>query len=213
MYEFPKNAPIQKNWARWGISLLCLIIVGCAGSFTPPPPGGTVPIAVAQNPVFFAGVDREVLWNQLVDELDDYFRIEREERVRVIGDVATEGRIDTFPTIGATLFEPWRRDSTPGFERIQSTLQTIRRRAVARVIPSEGGYMVSIEVLKELEDLNRPEFASVATGAIRHDGSVAADDDVTTPEGAVTLGWISLGRDTQLEQRMLTNLQARLSAP
>ena len=72
--------------------------------------GGPAPI---ENPLFVPPMDRELLWNQTVDAVDDYFRIEREERVRLIGGVLTEGRIDTFPTIGSTILEPWRRDSTP----------------------------------------------------------------------------------------------------
>ena len=51
--------------------------------------------------------DREFLWNQLVDTIDNYFQIEREERVRLVGGVLTEGQIETFPLPGATIFEPW----------------------------------------------------------------------------------------------------------
>src|SRR4051794_13949462 len=72
--------------------------------------------APIQNPMFIPPIDREFLWNQTVDAIDDYFRIEREDRVRLIAGVLTEGRIDTFPTIGSTVFEPWRTDSTPGYE-------------------------------------------------------------------------------------------------
>src|SRR5262245_42375501 len=38
-----------------------------------------------ENPLFIPLVDRELLWNQTVDAIDDYFRIEREDRVRMIG--------------------------------------------------------------------------------------------------------------------------------
>src|SRR5438132_11782156 len=92
-----------------------------------------------QNPMFVPAQDREFLWNQTVDAVDDYFRIEREDRVRLIAGVLTEGRIDTFPTIGSTLFEPWRTDSTMGYEKLHATLQSIRRRATVRVIPVDGG--------------------------------------------------------------------------
>ena len=44
-------------------------------------------------------------------------QIRREHRVRMVGHVLMEGTIDTFPTIGSTLFEPWRRDSVSGFEK------------------------------------------------------------------------------------------------
>src|SRR5207237_10578805 len=128
---------------------------GCSGishrTAAAPPP--------LENPLFVPPVDRECLWNQTVDALDDYFHIEREDRVRVVAGVLTEGRIDTFPTIGSTLFEPWRIDSTPGYEKLHATFQSIRRRATIRVIPVEGGYLLDVVVQKELEDLDKPENA------------------------------------------------------
>src|SRR3954453_16209664 len=103
--------------------LLLCVASGCSlfhrSPFASPPP--------VQNPMFIPPIDREFLWNQTVDAIDDYFRIEREDRVRLIAGVLTEGRIDTFPTIGSTVFEPWRTDSTPGYEKIHATLQSIRR--------------------------------------------------------------------------------------
>jgi hypothetical protein len=168
--------------------------------------GASVPL---ENPLFVPAMDREFLWNQTVDAVDDYFRIEREERVRLIGGVLTEGRIDTFPTTGSTLLEPWRGDSTPGYEKWHATLQSIRRRAIVRVIPSEGGYLVDVQVLKELEDLDKPENATAGGATLRHDGSLVRQ------EGAAgrfshTLGWIALGRDASLEQKILADLAGRL---
>ena len=162
-----------------------------------------------ENPLFIPAVDRELLWNQTVDAVDDYFRIEREDRVRLIGGVLTEGRIDTFPTIGSTMFEPWRRDSTPGYEKLHATLQSIRRRATVRVIPIEGGYLLDVAVQKELEDLDKPEHATAGGATLRHDGTIVRQEG---PPGrfSVTLGWIPIGRDATLEQRILTDISARL---
>jgi hypothetical protein len=163
------------------------------------------------NPLFLPPVDREFLWNQSVDALDDYFRIEREDRVRLIGGVLTEGRIDTFPTIGSTLFEPWRTDSTRGYEKLHATLQSIRRRATLRIIPVEGGYLLDVVVQKELEDLDKPEHATAGGATLRHDGTLVRQEG---PPGrfSVTLGWIPIGRDVALEQRILADISARLSA-
>jgi hypothetical protein len=162
-----------------------------------------------QNPLFIPPVDRELLWNQTVDAVDDYFRIEREDRIRLIGGVLTEGRIDTFPTIGSTIFEPWRVDSTRGYEKLHATLQSIRRRATVRVIPTEGGYLFDVVVQKELEDLDKPEHATAGGATLRHDGSIVRQEG---PPGrySVTLGWIPIGRDVTLEQRILADLSARL---
>ncbi len=154
--------------------------------------------------------DREFLWNQLVDTLDDYFDIQREERVRLVGGVLTEGQIETLPQPGATMLEPWRKDSSPGFERRYATLQSIRRRAIVHVRPqADGGYLVDVAVYKELEDLSQPEYSTVNIESLRHDGTlVRPDSDVYV--GAATLGWIPVGRDITLEQRILTELRGRL---
>ena len=162
------------------------------------------------NPLFVPAMDRETLWNTTVDVVDDYFKIEHEERVRLIGGVLTEGRIDTIAQTGSTLFEPWRYDSTPGYEKLHATLQSIRRKATLRVIPAEGGYLVDVQVRKELEDLDKPENSSAGGASNRHDGSLVRP---TGMQGrySVTLGWIPIGRDCSLEQRILANLQTRLN--
>jgi hypothetical protein len=164
---------------------------------------------VLENPLFIPAGDRELLWNQTVDAVDDYFRIEREERVRLIGGVLTEGRIDTFPITGSTIFEPWRRDSTPGYEKLHATLQSIRRRATLRVIPTQGGYLIEVAVQKELEDLDKPEHATAGGATLRHDGSLVRQEG-SSGRFSTTLGWIPLGRDLTLEQRILADLRARL---
>jgi len=175
---------------------------------TGPDLGFGAPPAI-ENPMFVPALDREFLWTQAVDAVDDYFRIEREERVRLIGGVLTEGRIDTFPITGSTVFEPWRRDSTPGYEKIHATLQSIRRRGTIRVIPTEGGYLLDVAVQKELEDLDKPEHATAGGATLRHDGTIVRQEGASG-RYSVTLGWIPLGRDVTLEQRILTDLRARL---
>jgi hypothetical protein len=172
--------------------------------------GGPAAFAGVANPLLVPVADPELAWNQIVDEIDDYFKVRREERVRLVGNVLTEGHIETFPTIGSTILEPWRRDSTPGFERLHASLQSIRRRAQVRVIPSEGGYLIEVAVYKELEDVLQPEYVSAGQATLRHDTSPEkTEDGERLPPG--TIGWIPLGRDVALEQRILANLRGRLS--
>lgn len=188
--------------------MLLLALTGCArfrhhaGADT----GGPPPI---ENPLFVPALDREFLHNQAVDAVDDYFRIEREERIRLIGGVLTEGRIDTFPITGSTMFEPWRKDSTPGYEKLHATLQSLRRRALVRMIPTEGGYLLDVVVQKELEDLDKPEHATAGGATLRHDGTIVRQEGASG-RYSTTLGWIPLGRDVTLEQRILADMRARL---
>lgn len=89
-----------------------------------------------ENPLPLPAIDREVIWNQTVDAVDDYFRrIQRKERVRLIGGILTEGRIDTHPLVGSTLLNLGGA-VTPGYEKWLATLQSIRRKATVRLIPA-----------------------------------------------------------------------------
>ncbi len=173
--------------------------------------GGDVPqAALAQNPLYVPTSDREFLWNQLVDTVDDYFDIEREERVRLVGGVLTEGQIDTLPQPGATALEPWRKDSSPGFQRRFATLQSMRRRGIIRVRPQvDGGYLVDVAVYNELEDVAQPEYSTVFTDGLRTDETLRrpGSEKYINPS---TLGWIPIGRDTTLEQRILAEFRGRM---
>lgn len=184
--------------------------------------------AVPNNTVLVPALNRDFVWDQIVDVVDDYFQIDQEERVKLVGDVQTEGRIDTFPISGATLLEPWRGDSVNYHERLESTLQSIRRRGFVRVIPDPhgNGYLVEVTVTKELEDVPRPIAGSMGASTFRYDTSLPRDTefdpdphripgDPARPNGprAVTGGWIPMkpdGRDHALEQVMLAKIQSRL---
>lgn len=197
---------------RMSLLLLAVCGQGC-GSPTPGMLGfhgfGAPPPMPLPNPLPVPVTDYEFLWQQLVDEVDDYFRIEREERVQLVGGVLTEGRIETYPLAGATILEPWRRDATHGYERAESTFQSIRRRATIRVTPTAAGYLVDLAVFKELEDVNRSENAPSGGVSLQHDGSLVRVE-LAPDTGPITLGWIPLGRDTVLEQRMLAELLKRV---
>jgi hypothetical protein len=166
------------------------------------------PIALQNNPVFVPVQDPNLLWDQLVDVVDDYFQIEREDRVRLVGDVLTEGRMTTFPRGASTIFEPWNRDSVTSFDRWQATLQSYRRHAQLRVIPVEGGYLVEVVVNKELEDVAKPDATFIGDESLRNDSSYKRFSDNITGSGA-SLGWIPKGRDLPLEQEIILQLQAR----
>ncbi len=162
------------------------------------------------NPIQVAVADTEFLWNQIVDTVDDYFVIESETRVIKTGDQWAEGRIKTYPEIGATYFEPWRRDALFGFQRLQSSLQTMRRTADIRVVPNGAGFQISVAVLKDLEDVDRSLNAADGSAAVRHDGSVVRTDPTLLGQ-PITLDWIEQERDTELEQKILREILGRVT--
>ncbi|MDO4550374.1 MAG: hypothetical protein Q4C96_03885 [Planctomycetia bacterium] len=163
-----------------------------------------------QNPTTFHAPDPYILWETLVDVVRLYFwDIQEEYPCQRNGGLITEGLLVTYPQVGATCLEPWRRDSVTHEERKEATLQSIRRTARIRVRPVDGGYSVEIRVFKELEDLVSPSKTRLPSATFRLDTELP---DVHDPI-AVTdyrAGWIPKGRDEALEHEMLLQLQARL---
>ena len=181
--------------------LACLAPVwGCAG------PVFTIQQA---NPAFIPIADREFLWNTLVDVIDDSYRIDREERVRLVDNELTVGRIDTHFESSAGWLEPWRSDTVTFFDRLEATLQSMRRKAEVHVVPVMGGFNVEVNVFKELEDVQRPLYSTAASGTLRYDTSQRHTKS-TVGDQPVVSGWIPQGRDAAAEQFIINQLMSRL---
>ena len=189
-----------------------------------PPYEANLPAGPIGNPLHVPVTDRDVAWEQIVAVVEEYFKVEHEERVRLAGDILTEGRIDTYPQTGATLMEPWRGDSVTYYDKLESTLQSIRRRAYVRVIPDQTGFIIDLTVLKELENLPQPMRSTAGSAAfsegcdarsVVRNAAVAKPPPLTAirpgPAGPPPTSWIPLGRDPHLEQVILAKIQARMT--
>lgn len=193
------------------LGVLLSVVLGCAAYDEPLPGSPECPVAVVfENPALVPEANHELVWETIVDVVDDDFVIEREDRVRQYGDVMTEGRLDTYPLVGSTILEPWHHDAANLYEKVEGTLQSIRRRAVVRVSPTQGGHWVEVVVFKELEDVARPLRATAGEATFRYDNSLSR---VVNPVGEQPThrGWIPMGRDTALEQKILSKIQSRLA--
>jgi len=186
------------------------VLAALVGCHTPlyAPPNIAWQVEQVTNPLFVPGCDADSVWETVVDVTDDYFRIEREEPVRNLGGAITEGRLETHPEVASTLFEPWRHDSADGYERLESTLQSMRRRAAIRVVPERGGYFVDVAVFKELENVPQPLLSTSGSATFHYDSGM---NRIANPVGQqdVQAGWIPVGRDEILERRMLGQLRSR----
>lgn len=210
-----KRHPATRNPAGRRRVIGCLLLAAVAATgcgqlryrLTNPVPDRFVP-----NPLQLPPAPDDFVWSQVVDAVDDYFRIAREQPVQNRDGMVLDGRVETVYQVGASVFEPWRKDSTPGFERWQSTFQSIRRRAIVTVRPSGAAYTIEVVVQKDLEDTDRSQYATESTAGIRHDGSEVRPED-RFDDSPVTLGWIPLGRDTSLEQVILRDIFQRITEP
>ncbi|MBX3422321.1 MAG: hypothetical protein KF752_12280 [Pirellulaceae bacterium] len=169
----------------------------------------TIEVPVS-NPSRVGPHDPEFLWLQVVDAVDDHFRIQSEQWVRRDQDGWLEGRLTTYPEVSGTSLEPWRREASRGIERLQSTIQTIRRTATVRVIPEESGYVIDVTVLKEQEDVDQAQASTAGSSAQRHDGTIVRNENQQR-QLPVTLGWFEIGRDADLEQRIMAGILGRIS--
>ena len=158
--------------------------------------------AVATNPLIVPSADKEAVWMACITVVDDYFDIASETRL--------QNKIITQPKIGATLLEPWNLDSDGFKERLESSLQTIRRFAIITVNPTATGtYAVKVEVYKELEDMVRPEKQVGGRAVFDNEYPVNRARNVVGPV-AMPVGWIPRGRDSRLEQVILSKIKANL---
>jgi hypothetical protein len=160
------------------------------------------PRPVAPNPVVVPEADFETVWNKTVAVVDKYFDIESENRL--------SRTIRTQPQMGATLLEPWALDSATFQDRLEATLQTIRRAAVIHVDPAPtGGFLVKVEVYKFLEDMTKPDRQAAGRAVFNNDFPVNRVREIVGPVPA-PIGWIKRGRDLDLEQAILAGIQDAL---
>jgi len=207
----------SKMCNRPGILLIgaaLLLSVGCASyePFTAREFTWRLNAPQPHNPIFVENYDHEFLWAIVVDVIDTHFEIERQIPMRLHGNVLTEGHIQTKPKIGASLAEFWHADSVGFAERLDSTLQTIRRRVEVHIVPETGGYTIDVRVFKELEDNPQPlrAVANASNLRFRDDANEFADRIDINPSAA---GWFIIERDTALEHRLLLEIVYRLQNP
>jgi hypothetical protein len=199
--------------------------IGSAPTVGTPQPQGPAFVAPGQlaaqpgvdtrvsKPVFIPVTNEDYAWEVIVDVVDEYFQIDQENRVQLVGTVMTEGRIETFSQVGATALEPNHIDSVGRYNLAESTFQSTRRRAEIRVVPQQGGYMVEAVVYKELEDLPRPENSTSGAASYRFDNSLSSRLDEQVSRTRLSNHWIPMGRDCDIEQEMLNEMQQRILNP
>jgi hypothetical protein len=158
---------------------------------SPPPP--------LDNPLPIRSSDFDIVWNRSVAAVNQYFPIASENRLA--------GTIRTESPLTGTLLEPWSPDSVTFPDRLEATLQTMRKFAVVHVDPAPaGGFLVKVEVNKELEDMSKPDRQPAGRAVFYNEFPVNRTREILGPVPA-PVGWISKGRDTSLEQAILRKIR------
>ena len=177
-----------RRFSNWMLLLLTLSS-GCASSRP----------MIVSNPVFLPANSQHSAWERTVDALHDFhFPIARENRL--------DGVIETDYRVGSNVLEPWHGDSVGVYNRMESTLQSIRRKVRVDLTPVEGGYLVGVEAFKEQEDLLGVAENTAGAATFRKNTPLERDLNVVVGQSSPS-GWISLGRDADLEQAILAEMQ------
>ncbi|QDU07920.1 hypothetical protein [Gimesia aquarii] len=179
------------------IIVLCILCTGCASGWNQAAP------LPASNPIQVSGTNQDVVWERVVDIIHNYkFQIARENKL--------DGMIQTEYKVGSNFLEPWHADSVGFDNKLESSLQSIRRRVFVSVTPIEGGYLLGVEAFKEIEDVHTQTSSAPGGATFEQDLSLRRDLNLVQ-EQAQPSGWIPRGRDPALEQDMLESLQAAFS--
>lgn len=182
------------------------ILPGCATGPLLDNPISVNPGAAAeaeQNPVFVVQGPqsyRKVYEHAIAVLVDFGFNIQDEN--------VYAGRIETLPRSAPGLLNVFKPGSADPYERLLETLQTYRHRAIVTIQPAGqlGGFFISVEVYKELEDLPRPVRATAGAAIFRVDNNIERQFTVVDPT-VIEANWIPRGRDVEIEQILLQRVK------
>lgn len=178
--------------------------------------------ACIDNPLYVQQSDPCRVWETTVDVAGQFFdRFNREQPVRQIGGILTKGRLVSYPQESPTLLEPWRLDAGGTDNRLENTLQTMRHWVDIQVVPAEQesgpdgtvgeirGFWISVRVYEELEQSRGSSRQTAGADTLRYEDSI---ERVADPVGEVEIheGWVPMGRNTMLEQKILSRLFEQL---
>ena len=187
------------GWTAPALSLVlcplvcCAMICGCLSS----PPKATGAGSAFQ----MSSDSRDAMWEHAVVVLHrNHFQVARESKL--------EGVIESNYRGGSNVLEPWHHDSVGLKNRLESTLQSIRRRVFVNIQADGSGMMtVNVRVDKEIEDL--PGLAANYEGGATFQESQPLTRDLDQVVGqSGPSRWLSIGRDPLLERQLLGQIQS-----
>ena len=188
------NHLLRPNYSPWYILtlLMVMLISGCAST--------SVRDIPRTNGLLIPSSQVHSTWEQAVSVLHrNHFQIARESKM--------EGLIETEYRAGANILEPWHPDSVGLQNRLESTVQSTRRKVVISFGQNNTDQvMVSVRVHKEIEDVPDPT-ATYADGASSSESNVFEQDLNPVIGQPSPSRWLSRGRDPHLEARLVAQIQ------
>jgi len=160
-----------------------------------------------ENPVLVSpGVPTQEAYQEVFEKVKDivgdYFDLDRPN--------PTAGTIATRPRIAPGYEQFWKPGNPDPRGRLLATFQTIRQSASVTITSGErGGFLVTVVVDRELEDLARPSQARIGNAVFQENPTVARPFDVVNQDLSTeaSQSWFKVGRDYALEQLILSRIR------
>lgn len=188
-----------------GLAVMALSAAGCVNGPVPNNPQlvRSSAWAAAENPLFVPqGADDaayQMVFDRSYSVLNEYFDIAYANRFG--------GQIQSMPLTSAGYFDGPRMRFYNNYELLESTLQTIQRRATIQIFPADsGGYHVEVIVEKYLEDLPQPQHGGGGIAVFHAENPIERQYEVVD-FGQPTRHWFLIGRDHALEAAILARLK------
>lgn len=177
-----------------GCALLAGLCCGCASV-------QTQAWHVPPEPLFIPANDTEFVWERIVDVLHAYpFEIARENKNDLV--------IETDYKVGASLMEPWHGDAVGFGNRLEGTLQPIRRKVFIALARNEGGFMVTVRADKEISHTAGPSVNTAGGATFQDNRPLQRDLEAVVGTSQPPAGWAARGRDYALEHDLALRIQA-----
>lgn len=155
---------------------------------------------LAPPAVQIPATQRDQMWERAIAVLHEmHFLVARESKL--------EGVIETEFRAGSGLLEPWNKDSVGYTNRLESTLQSIRRRVTISFQETSPDYiMIMVNVEKQIEDV--PGLAANYEGGATFSESQPLQRDLDQVIGqAGPSRWLPRGSDPQLEGEIMRRIR------
>lgn len=154
-----------------------------------------------ENPMPLAGVEPP-------EAAEAARQVLRDMRFEVVRPDAGPGRIETEPLVGASWFEFWRQDTIGCDQVAEASLHTVLRRVSVSVAPAEGGSEVAVTAVKGRRSVPGEGEPGVGESfSLYRTPRMTMERPDALRDGAET--WVEMGRDTRLEQRILSRIRRR----
>lgn len=141
-------------------------------------------------------------WDEILDVLREHnMEPDRQDfRARII---------TTHPEVSGQWFEFWRADAQGLYQRLESSLHTIRRRVEVRFQPADG--RLKLDLVVHVQRKTQPERqVTTASGALqiyREKLPIYTGEKLPAGEGVY---WVDLGTDPLFEKYLLERIRRRL---